>query len=67
MRCWECLPARFVCEDGKTGVRSDDGTLAFLSDDRGVRGRGEFSEVDSHTDAGDAGGGTPGGVAGGIS
>ena len=54
------LAARLLREYGKSGVRADDGALAFLCDDRGVFRRGEFGEVDSHTEAGTS----PGGVAG---
>ena len=35
-------------EYGQSGVRADDRALALLGDDRGVAGRGEVGEVDSH-------------------
>ena len=36
---------------GKPGVRSDDRTLALLSDDRGVLGSRDFIKTRCHADA----------------
>src|SRR6478736_6625651 len=45
-------PSGRLGEDCQPGVGTDNGALAFLRDDRGVRGRRDFGEVDGHTEAG---------------
>jgi hypothetical protein len=46
------LAARLLGEDGQSRIRTHDRALAFLCDDRGVCGRREIGEADSHTDVG---------------
>ena len=52
---WRCAP---LGERAESGVGPDDGALEFLGDDRGMSGRGDVGEVDTHTDAGPGGAGT---------